>query len=147
MGLHTRFGKALGELGSHLKGNSFIKAFKEGGPAAAARRFGADVFDANINWAAHNPAKDGLVRFDNPRMYAKHPALLGMAGGAVAGGAGAAYQNRDRHRASVLKGIGAGAVLGGLAGTAHLFGRHGGAGHTFGNLRGAPGAFMKGWSS
>lgn len=147
MGLYTRFGQAFGELGTHLKSSPFIKAWKKGGPLAAARRVGADIGDANINWASYHPAKDGLVRWDNPLMYAKHPALIGAVGGAAAGGGTAAYRNRDRHKTSVLAGIGAGAFLGALAGSAHVLGRHSGARNTFGNLRGAPGAFMKGWKT
>lgn len=153
MPLFSRFGKAINELGSHLKASPVAAAYRKGGFGAAGRTFMADLGEPYAN-AALKGAPDivgGVVPVKEQikaGLRAFGPEIIGGAGGTAAGyGYGRYQRSRGRHVSSARMGayMLAGGKLGSTVGMGYTFHRHAGVNNTFRHLARAPGAAWRGF--
>lgn len=141
MPLFARFGRALNEMGGHVKTAPIVGDFRKAGVLGAATSLTADAATAEIGLAQ---AHLGMVmkanqgsRWAKAGLILSRPDVIGTAAGA---GVGAVMNRRDRLRGAVT-----GSTIGGLGGYGYHLLRHGGG--NMRTLRGLPGVFRKGFQA
>jgi hypothetical protein len=151
MAFYSRFGKAFGELGGHLKASRVVPAWKEGGLLAAAKVPLVDYFEPYIRGTAEDVLTGKVAtRMDVAKLAGRRlgTEFAVAGGGAAVGGLGYAgwkkHEDAPLNRGALMTSMLVGGKLGFMAGGARTFAKYSSADNFYRHLGRAPGVFWRG---